>query len=215
MVDNADTKPKNLSGCHPLRFVRGVSPWVRPRAFFYVAARMKRVIAFIDGFNLYHAINDLGQAHLKWLNLNAMCTDMLPRDGHLEHVYYFSAYATWLTNPYRRHREYVKALTAVGVEPVMGQFKKKLRQCKVCHATYPFHEEKQSDVNLAIYLLKAAILDEFDLAMVISNDSDMVPAIKMVRSLFPDKEVWSVCPPGRQHTMELVHAVRGPTCLCR
>ncbi|MFO1241201.1 MAG: hypothetical protein U1E64_12690 [Sphingomonadaceae bacterium] len=28
---------------------------------------MRRVIVYIDGFNLYHAIDDLGQPHLKWL----------------------------------------------------------------------------------------------------------------------------------------------------
>ncbi len=28
---------------------------------------MTRIIAYIDGFNLYHAIDSLGKPHLKWL----------------------------------------------------------------------------------------------------------------------------------------------------
>jgi hypothetical protein len=33
---------------------------------------MRDVIAYIDGFNLYHAIDDLEKPHLKWLDLNAL-----------------------------------------------------------------------------------------------------------------------------------------------
>ena len=34
-----------------------------------------RVIAFVDGFNLYHAVHDTGQDHLKWVNLKSLCTE--------------------------------------------------------------------------------------------------------------------------------------------
>ena len=37
----------------------------------------------------------------------------------LVEVFYFSAYATWRPNSYRRHREYVRALQATGVTIVM------------------------------------------------------------------------------------------------
>ena len=37
-----------------------------------------RVIGFIDGFNLYHAIDDLGQAHLKWVDLPKVCEIFCP-----------------------------------------------------------------------------------------------------------------------------------------
>jgi hypothetical protein len=30
---------------------------------------MKRVACFIDGFNLYHSVEELKKPHLKWLNL--------------------------------------------------------------------------------------------------------------------------------------------------
>lgn len=47
-------------------------------------------------------------------------------------------------------------------------------------------EEKGSDVNLATYLLKDAYEKKFDAAVVLSNDSDLKEAIKVVIKLgFP------------------------------
>jgi len=55
-----------------------------------------RVAAFVDGFNLYHAIRDLGRDHLQWLNLRMLCENFAPRPAlSLVDVFYFSAYATW------------------------------------------------------------------------------------------------------------------------
>lgn len=45
-------------------------------------------------------------------------------------------------------------------------------------------EEKGSDVNLATYLLLDAFDQDYDLALVISNDSDLVEPIAVVRQRF-------------------------------
>jgi uncharacterized LabA/DUF88 family protein len=45
-------------------------------------------------------------------------------------------------------------------------------------------EEKGSDVNLASYLLLDAFNREYDLAVVVSNDSDLAEPIRLVRSEF-------------------------------
>jgi hypothetical protein len=66
-----------------------------------LAAAAIRVAAFVDGFNLYHALRDLKLDHLK----------------------------TWQPDSYRRHREYVRALQAIGVKVVMGRFKGEDRRC--------------------------------------------------------------------------------------
>lgn len=42
-------------------------------------------------------------------------------------------------------------------------------------------EEKGSDVNLATHLLNDAHLGKFDIAVVVSNDSDLLAPIKIVR----------------------------------
>lgn len=42
-------------------------------------------------------------------------------------------------------------------------------------------EEKGSDVNLAVHLVNDAWADRFDVALVISNDSDLAEAISLAR----------------------------------
>lgn len=160
----------------------------------------KRVTVYIDGFNLYHAIDEACKTHHKWVNLFSLANSML-RDGEqLVAVNYYSAFATWLPAKYKRHRTYVSALQHAGVNTVMGKFKKKDTSCKNCGTTWTGHEEKESDVRLSIGLVADAFQDHFDRAIVISADSDLVPPIEFVRSTFPKKEVFVAAPPGRMGT---------------
>lgn len=158
---------------------------------------MKRVIVYVDGFNLYHAIDNLGKPHLKWVDLVALGQGLLRPDEQLVAVKYFSAYATWKPAQYARHREYTAALQYAGATISMGKFKKKDKECRKCLAQWVGHEEKESDVKLSIALVSDAYEDLFDRAIVISADSDLVPPILMVRSKFKQKEVFVAAPPGR------------------
>lgn len=171
-----------------------------------------RVSAFIDGFNLYHSLDGSGRHHLKWLDLRRLCLAFAPPpQQQLGTVYYFSAYATWRPDAYARHREFVSALRVTGVEPVMGIFKEKDRACRACGSAWIDHEEKETDVNIALHLLRDAQLDRFDRALIISGDSDLAPAVRMVRTLFPGKSVRILAPYGRSYSMDLVNAAGGPS----
>lgn len=174
-----------------------------------------RVSAFIDGFNLYHAIaneakRDPCLADCKWLNLRALCETYAPSPQlMLGSVYYFSAFATWLEKPYRRHQIYTGALAAVSVDCVMGQFKEKDRKCRKCGARWKGHEEKESDVALSVRLVSDAFLDLFDRALVITADSDVAPALREVRRRFPEKSIQVLTPPGLIRSNELYGAAGG------
>ena len=168
-----------------------------------------RVAAFVDGFNLYHSIDDLGKNYLKWVNLRRLCEVFAPRPQFdLVNVFYFSAYATWLPDAYKRHREFVRALQAVRVTPVMGNFKEKDRHCRRCGASWKAHEEKETDVNIAIHLLREAHRDSFDRALVLTADSDLSPALRLFRQEFPGKGLMLITPAGR-FSRNLTNAVGG------
>ncbi|MHC8507898.1 MAG: NYN domain-containing protein [Rhodospirillales bacterium] len=163
-----------------------------------------RAAFFIDGFNLYHAINNLKKPHLKWLNLWSLGKRLIPQHSEvLVRVAYCSAYPTHIPDkPDKmvRHREYVKALQAAGVECIMGNFKKRPKtECKSCGHTWQTHEEKESDVNLAVYLLDGAHLNEFDHAYLVTSDSDFAAVVRLFQRRFPNKKITSVAPPGRRH----------------
>lgn len=158
---------------------------------------MTRVAVYVDGFNLYHAIDDLGEDHLKWVNLQALSEAIKKDDQTIEMVKYFSAYATWKVGEYRRHQAYVGALEAYGVLPIMGRFKEKQMLCRACGNRYTAHEEKETDVNIGVHLVADAICDRFDTAFVISADTDLTAAVKKARAEAPGKKISIVAPPGR------------------
>ena len=156
-----------------------------------------RVSCYIDGFNLYHAIHDLGRPHLKWVDLHALGKTMLRDEETLAGVTYFSAFATWLPSPYARHRKYVAALEANGTKPVMAHFKDKYRFCKRCGHSWKAHEEKETDVRLALSVLEDGYDDLYDRAIIVSADSDLVPVIEQARRRFVSKTYYVAAPPGQ------------------
>lgn len=158
---------------------------------------MGRLALYVDGFNFYHAVNDLNRPHLKWVDLHALANLMAHPSETVVAVKYFSAYATWLSGPYRRHREYVKALEARGVEVTMAHFKERQVRCNRCGNAWISREEKETDVHLALKLLADADDDIFDRGMLVTADSDLVPVVRMVKARHPGKTVAVAAPPKR------------------
>lgn len=171
---------------------------------------MIRVACYVDGFNVYHAVDDLSRASrgklnfLKWFDLKKLMTVFTDPAVHtIATVKYFSAYATWMPDRHKRHQLYVAALKNSGVDVIMGQFKEKDIYCKLCKGTFKGHEEKEFDVNLACHLTADAFSDVFDQAFIVSRDSDLSQPIRFVREHFPSKRVKIIAPPMRGHSKEL------------
>jgi uncharacterized LabA/DUF88 family protein len=166
---------------------------------------MARVVAFVDGFNMYHALQGNTTdsrpgkyRKYKWLDYMALARCFVGRQDSLQKVYLFTALATWDQGKAARHVQYLRVLRRRGVEVVMGKFKRRSRRCTECGKVYRTFEEKQTDVNIAIYLFRGALRDEYDKALLISGDTDALPAIRMVHELFPNKEVGLVLPIERK-----------------
>ena len=170
-----------------------------------------RAALFVDGFNLYHAIDEFGDNRLKWLSLWDLGVRIINKQSEtLVKATYFSAFANHLQasrpDVVQRHRDYVAALEATGVEVVLGTFKRKPASCRSCGARWSRHEEKETDVNIAVQVVAAAHRDLFDVAYVLSADTDLAPALREVRSIVDGagtrtKRIVAVFPPiapGRQ-----------------
>lgn len=161
----------------------------------------KRTHAFIDGFNLYHAIMGRDKnsvralSKYRWLNLNALVSRYLDKDDVLESVQYFTAYTNWDSQKIGRHKTYVRALKSVGVQVVLGKFYEVEKRCRICGADYFTWEEKQSDVNLATQVVHRA--SSYEKAIIITGDSDICPAIRTVKETYPAKQLVVIIPPGR------------------
>ena len=164
--------------------------------FFLTAVEKTRVYAYIDGFNLYHAIDALNRPHLKWVDLWALVASFLREDQQLIEVNYYSAYATWLPEEFARQRQFTAALRASGVRVHMSDFTTRTRVCFTCGASWRSHEEKQTDVRMAVDMVADALEGKLDVAAVVTADSDLRPAVEKVRST-NGKRILVIAPPGR------------------
>jgi hypothetical protein len=156
-----------------------------------------RVACYIDGFNLYHAIDDLRKPHLKWVDVCALARSLCRAGEELVKVAYFSAYATWRPDKYARHRQYVAAIQNFGAECHIARFNEKTAKCFKCGASWRQHEEKETDVHLSLTLVEDAIDNVFGRAIIIGADGDLVPAVRMIRRRLPGKQIFLATPPGR------------------
>ena len=141
---------------------------------------------YIDGFNLYYGA--VKNTPYRWLNIAAMCQLLLSRD-ELNQIKYFTA----LVSPRpgdpgqpTRQRTYLRALRTIpNLTIILGRF---LTHDVMMPRAAPASgyvkvtktEEKGSDVNLATHLLVDGYQDAYEIAIIVSNDSDLLAPIQVV-----------------------------------
>jgi uncharacterized LabA/DUF88 family protein len=158
-----------------------------------------RTIIYIDGFNLYFRLLEK-QPALKWLNVKVLGERLLQPANKVIGVKYYSARVSGRVDPAAPARQqlYLNALhTVPEISVHMGTFlwsKKfaglvkppEFRPRIILPPPWPNVvkvvkvEEKGSDVKLACHLLLDSFQNNFDVAAVLSNDSDLVEPIRIV-----------------------------------
>lgn len=150
----------------------------------------KKVFALIDGFNLYHGIRNLRDNCLKWCNVIRLLEHFLRGEETLEQCYFYTAYPKHLSADIRnRYGLYVGALKTSRVNVVQGVFKRKER------GTIIFHEEKETDVRIAVDLMDFAYMEKGDRFFIASADSDLLPAVERVLERFSKVSIAILLPP--------------------
>ena len=174
---------------YPLRFrSQGAGPLRRPLLF---GRALMRTFVYVDGFNLYYGT--LKGTSWKWLDLVALFQKVLQQQHDILKVKYFTARVSGTpvdqSKP-QRQDVYLRALQRFRpeVEVYFGHF---LRHRVRAPLAQPLEgrrtieviktEEKGSDVNLAVHLLNDGWLDAYDCGVVVSNDSDLAEAMRLVR----------------------------------
>lgn len=159
---------------------------------------MNKVLFLVDGFNVYHALKEKQKyRRYKWVDYSALAKRFVTRNDEIVDVILFTAYVPWNADKKLRHKKLTQALESKGVKIVLGKFKPVTRRCRICNRIYHTYEEKHTDVNIAIYLFQAAMNDDYDTAMIVTADSDLVPAVRGVKENFPEKKVGLITPIGR------------------
>ena len=163
----------------------------------------KRINIYIDGFNLYHSMLQRTHRNCRWLNLLELSKRLInPKTEKIQTVYYFSALTSWLPERAKKHLSYIHALRTVGVKDILGKFTIRERKCPLCTKCFQSHEEKKTDINIAITLLTDGMANKFDTALILSGDSDLAPVITKLKTLCPNKKV-GIMVPQNQSAMNL------------
>ena len=136
----------------------------------------------------------------RWLDMNSLfasyraniASGVAFKPGfHTQSVYYFSALAHHMerSSPgtVNRHLSYIQCLEATGVVPKLARFKSKFIRCDLCSGRLERHEEKETDVLVALQLIKLALDQKNPVKAIalVSGDTDYAPALRLVREMNP------------------------------
>jgi NYN domain len=146
---------------------------------------------YVDAFNLYYGC--LKGTSYRWLDLDAFCWQLLPRD-RIHRIRYFTALVSGRPGDVQqpqRQQTYLRALRTIPHLSVhLGHYLSHpvrmplARPPSVGPQTVEVlrTEEKGSDVNLASYLLLDGFRGDCEAAVVISNDSDLKVPIELAQA---------------------------------
>jgi hypothetical protein len=148
-----------------------------------------KTLIYADGFNLYYRA--LKHTRYKWLNIKDLCVLALGKRYRVDTIKYYTARVSDKTNPDqpRRQQIYLRELRTIPeariyygkflVHPVRLSLQTPLpdgtRSVWVMKT-----EEKGSDVNLASHLVHDAHKGAFEVAAVVSCDTDLVEPPRIV-----------------------------------
>lgn len=148
-----------------------------------------RTNVYIDGFNLYYGcVNHSQYKQYKWLNIKALIRQLLNDTNQIEKIYYFTAKIKG-NDARRKLRQqiYIKALQSTNIEIIYGDFRireKNREEVGTGRRVCVYNpEEKGSDVNMACYMLRDAYEKQCNCSVLVSNDRDLLTAVKMVKNI--------------------------------
>ncbi len=165
---------------------------------------MKRANFYIDGYNLYHGICAAKDKTLLWLDLFAMCKAALGPNEKLHRLYFFTSLPASHLPSYHRHISFMNLLINLDQENqltiIHGRQGKAERRCRrvECNGKFArFTEEKEIDVAIGTVMVRDAIKGCVDSIYLISADSDLNPALKIISEEDQKIKISVLCPPFR------------------
>ena len=145
-----------------------------------------RAIVFIDGNNFYYKLKEIigdrkDTISLLGFNYNRFAVSLI-KDSDLSGIKYYIGAVRRQTGPqkekseklYANQQKLLAKLHRQNVSVVLGSL--------IQHPDKSFHE-KGVDVRIAVEMIRLAINNKYDIAYLLSSDTDLVPAVEEVRSL--------------------------------
>jgi uncharacterized LabA/DUF88 family protein len=131
-----------------------------------------RAMVFIDGNNLYHRLKERGWK--TWIDIGSLSQRIVGQRS-LVGIYYYNAPPPGGKAHTLKGNEYLAQVKKV---PNLTFRKAWLQSTKRAdeHGPYQSYVEKGGDTALSTDLVSLAAQDKFDVAIIVSNDSDYAPS---------------------------------------
>lgn len=160
--------------------------------------KKERVIVYVDGFNFYYGLRKNHWRKFYWLDLVKLFETFIRPNQELVAVKYFSA-RPLDDDKWQRQNDFFQANE---VNPkfqlILGKYLKKKVKCHICHQIFETFEEKESDVRIATQIVADALNKNCDVSLVVSADTDMIPAIDL--ALENGHRTYIYLPPNQHST---------------
>lgn len=163
---------------------------------FLIEPAIKRAVAFIDGQNLYHHSKDAFGYHFPNYNIEKLVNAVVSAEGWDLTAIYFYTGVPDATDDAKWNTFWTKKLAAMGRQGIKI-FTRPLRyRNKVVTlptgATHSFlsAEEKGIDVRIALDVIGKAVRNEYDVAIVFSQDQDLSEVADEIRIITKQQNRW-------------------------
>jgi hypothetical protein len=146
-----------------------------------------RAYVYVDGFNLYYRA--LKNTPYRWINMVALAQRVLRPTDTVDRLRYFTARVSARagdSDAPRRQQIFLSATgTLANVTCHYGRFLPKTKKRPLAGNPKQFveildTEEKGSDVNLAVNLVNDGWHGRYEIALVLSQDTDLIEPIRIV-----------------------------------
>lgn len=140
----------------------------------------QRVIVYIDGFNFYYGLkSNIEWEKYYWLDIVKLFEMFMRPNQELVAVKYFSAKPDDIDQSLRQNAFFQANRENPKFKLILGKYLKKSITCFRCGNIIHTHEEKETDVRIATQIVADAYQKNCDISIVVSADSDMIPAIEL------------------------------------
>lgn len=187
-------------------------------AYFFVevmeAEEKQRVIVYIDGFNFYYGLKFTARwRKYYWLDVVKLFESFMRPNQELIAVKYFSAKPDDIEQSRRQNAFFQANKENPKFRLILGKYLKKEITCFKCKNVIHTYEEKETDVRIATQIVADAYQKNCDVAIVVSADSDMVPAIELATQA--RQKVFVYFPPNQYSSNLASMGIGQPTHLKR
>jgi uncharacterized LabA/DUF88 family protein len=162
----------------------------------------QKVIVYVDGFNFYYGLKSASQKEKAWkkyywLDIVSFFEKMMTPNQELVQVIYFSARQHNNEASNRQDTFFSANKLNKKFKLILGKYLKKDIICKHCGKAIHSFEEKETDVRLATQIINDVYKENCDISIIVSADSDMIPAIELIRDIKPGHKLFVHFPPLR------------------